>query len=214
MSEPERVRDAMAKAVEAVTPDPALSRHHPAEIRSTRADRTVDVDLADGGPMPRASGASVVYGLPAVHCVFRDGARGRLAFDNGDPRRRFFGSFDSFPPVLDPEGPIVPPNLPVDEINICGAQSNQGAARNGDEVSSGTLTWAPTPPVGGIPTGGILTYTPAPSLLNPVPIPTVLSVVGPIVITQVSPPPDVPGTVSIQLAGAISGGSSVVKIGG
>jgi hypothetical protein len=208
----DREREAFRKAVETVAPDPALDRTFPAVVRGQRSDGTLDVDFEEGGPQPRASGVEPVYGLPATSCRFKADARLHVAYKAGDPRKRVATRYGSYPPVLVPDSGIELPEIPVEEINIAHASSTQGAARQGDPIAAGSITWAPTPPAAGIPTGGVLTYTAFPSADNPTPTPTVWSVVGPIVITQVSPNPG--GPVSIDLAGAIRGGSAIVKIGG
>ena len=200
------LRAALSSAVESVTPDHALSRCHPGTI-ATQDGQTVDLIIEDDGPVPNASSNRLVYGLPGVSCSIKTGERVRMQYENGDPRKPIACGFDPF--VRDNELPVQ--NPPVTEINFCGAASNQGAARNGDSVGGGSLVWVPTPPAGPVPTGGTLTYTAFPSLDNPTPTPIIWSVVGAIVITQISPPSAVP---TMTIGGAISGGSAIVKIGG
>lgn len=207
----DRETEALRKAVETVTPDPALSRVHPAIVRS-QSGASVDIDIEEGGPAPRASGVELVSGIPGVFFRVKGNTRLRIAYDNGDPRKRIATHFDMYPPQNIPDSPFPTPEIPVEEINFCDAGDLQGAARNTDPIAAGSLTWTPTPPAGGIPTGGVLTYTPFPSADDPSPMPTVWSVVGPVVITQVSPNPG--GPVSMSLLGAIRNGSSIVKIGG
>ena len=200
------LRDALSKAVESVTPNAALAQCHPGTI-ANQSGQTVDLIIEDGGPLENASGNRIVYGLPGVSCAIKNGERVRMVYENGDPRKPIACGFDPF--VRDNELPVQ--ILPVTEINICGATSSQGAARNGDSIGGGSLLWAATPPAGPVPTGGTLTYTPFPSVDNPVPTPIVWSVVGPVVVTQISPPSPVP---IINISGAINGGSAIVKIGG
>lgn len=207
----DRETEALREAVNTVVPNPALSRVHPAVVRE-QSGAAVGVDIEDGGPAPRASGVELVYGIPGVFCRIRPGARLRIAYDNGDPRKRIATHFDSYPPQLIPDDPTPIPEVPVTEINFCNAEDQQNAARRQDQIAAGSLSWTPTPVVGGIPTGGVLTYTPFPSLSDPAPQPTVWSVVGPVVITQVSPNPG--GPVTMSLFGAIRSGSAIVKIGG
>lgn len=210
----DRERNALRIGVEAVVPDPALSRVHPAVVRGQRADGTLDVDLDEGGPAPRMSGVEPVYGLPATFCRLKTDARLHVAYKAGDPRKRIATHFPFYPPQSIGDGPVVDlPEVPVDLINICNATDNQGAARKGDDVGGGTLTWTPTPPAGGIPTGGVLAYTPFPTPQNPLPTPQTWSVVGPIVITELTPTPG-NATPTITMGGAITGGSAIVKIGG
>jgi hypothetical protein len=202
----DREQEAFDAAIHAVTGAAIdMSRPHPAVVREQSTDGTVGVDIVEGGPLPRASGVAPVYGLPATRCTFNPSAepQGRLEFDNGDPRKRTLGNFDSHTSGQP---------MPVSEINIADATANQDAARRGDPAGGGSLVWVQNPPgPGGVPTGGTLTYTPFPSVSNPNPTPTVWLAVGIITITQVSPPSATP---TMTFSGAIDGGSSIVKIGG
>lgn len=198
----DRERTALQKAIDANTDEPYRSRSHPATIRA-EGNGTVDVDFEDGGPGPRASSVRKVYGVPGIRCELAMGTRCRVSYDNGDPRKRIACGFDE-------QSATAP--LDVASINIANANDSQGAARNGDDVGGGSLVWVQGPPgPGGIPTGGVLTYTPFPSIANPTPTPIVWAVVGPILITQLSPASATP---TMALGGAINGGSSIVKIGG
>lgn len=193
----ERERDAFERAVKSVAAVDPLTVAHPATTQTQSINGNVSIQIDEGGPMPGASDVPCVYGLPGTTCKVPQGTRARMSFDNGDPRKRTFGTYDA--------------GCPVTEINFAGASSGQGAARNGDSVGGGSLTWVQGPPAAGIPTGGVLTYLAFPSIANPTPTPIVWLVAGPIVITQVSP---LSATPTMQLGGAIDGGSSVVKIGG
>lgn len=189
----EREQDALRSAIESVTPIVHLSNMHPASVQTQSEDGRVSVDIEDGGPMSGASNVPDVYGLPHVRCKLSQGARGRVAFDNGDPRKRTFGTFDA--------------GTPADEINIGDAQSTQGAARIGDKCSAGRLFWVPSPPANGIPTGGTIFYqapTSDPNAAAP-PIPWLI-IVGPVAGVE----PDGP----LDLVAHIHEGSSLVKIGG
>ncbi len=191
----DRERDSFKAAVESVIPMPALGYAHPSSVQTQDVDGRVSVDIDNGTPMAGASGVDVVYGLPLTVCKLRKGTRGRTCFDGGDPRKRVFTAFDS--------------GTPCDEINIADATATQGAARNGDPCGVGQFSFVQTPPLPGpIPTGGTLFYTPQPTIEQPSPVPIPwLSFVGPIAITQLTPGP-------LPVTGNITGGSSVVKIGG
>lgn len=192
----DRERNALKRAIEELTPPSALGYGHPASVQRQDLVGNVDVDLDTGGPMPGASGVVVAYGLPSTRCKLRKDTRARVCFDNGDARRRVFNSFDA--------------GTPCDEINIANATESQGAARVGDTVFCGTLSWEPTPPAGMVPTGGVLTYQSNGSGPNEVTL-IQWAIVGPIAITQIFPPSSTP---SIGLRGVINSGSLVVKIGG
>ena len=190
----ERERNALQRAVESVAVIDALTVAHSATVQTQDINGNVSIAIDDGGPMPGASDVPCVYGLPGTVCKVPQGTRARVSFDNGDPRKRTFGGYDA--------------GCPVDEINIAEASSTQGAARNGDSIGGGALSFVPTPPAAGVPTGGVMLYTPQPSIENPSPIPIpFLSFVGPVLITQLTPGP-------LPIGGNITGGSSVVKIGG
>jgi hypothetical protein len=192
----DRERDALERAVKNVIGIEPLTVTHPATVQTQSTNGDVAVQIDDGGPMPGASEVPCVYGLPGVVCKVPQGTRARLSFDNGDPRKRTFGEYDA--------------GCPVDEIVIADTPSlpAKPVSREGDSCGSGFFSFVPTPPVGPTPTGGILFYTAQPSAENPNPTPTpFLSFVGPIAITQLTPGP-------LPLGGNITGGSSVVKIGG
>ena len=192
----DREREALKRAVRSVVEDDALMVAHPATIQTQSLNGNVSVVLDDGGPMPGASDVPCVYGLPGTSCKVPQGTRARVEFDNGDRRKRTFGGYDA--------------GCPVTEIVIADAPAlpAKEAARNGDPIGGGSLSFIPTPPAAGIPTGGVLLYTPQPSIETPSPVPIpFLSFVGPVLITQLTPGP-------LPLGGNITGGSSVVKIGG
>jgi hypothetical protein len=194
----DRAKEAFRRAVDNVSEIDPLSVAHPATVQTQGVDGMVSVVIDEGGPMPGASDVPDVYGLPGTRCKVPQGTRGRISHDNGDPRKRTFGTYDR--------------DAPVTEINFANASINQGAARNGDSVGGGSLVWVQGPVIPpGVPSGGALTYTPFPSVANPNPTPIVWLISGPIIITQISPPSPTP---TMQLGGAIDGGSSVVKIGG
>jgi len=190
----ERERDALKHALSSVAEVDPMVAQHPATTQTQGADGNVSVVFDDGGPMTGASNVPCVYGLPGAVCKVPQGTRARVEFDNGDPRKRTFGGYDA--------------GCPVTEINLADASSTQGAARNGDPCGGGSLSFVPTPPAAGIPTGGILFYTPQPSIETPSPVPIpFLSFVGPVLITQLTPGP-------LPINGNITGGSTIVKIGG
>lgn len=194
----ERERDALTRAVTSVMPLPALGYQHPATVQTQSiVDGNVSVSIEDGGPLPGASDVPCVYGLPGVECKMPQGTRARIEFDNGDPRRRTFGAYDA--------------GCPVTEIKIAAPNDSQKAARAGDTVLGSELTWEALPPAGMVPTGGILTLrTPQPAGSPEIGI-TQWLVTGPVTITQIFPPSESP---AMKFDGIISGGSSVVKIGG
>lgn len=190
----DRERDALERAVKNVVGTNPLTVPHPATVQTQSGDN-VSVQIDDGGPMPGASEVPCVYGLPGVVCKVPQGARARIVFDNGDPRKRTFGGYDA--------------GCPVTEVNLASASPSQGAARNGDPIGGGLLSVVPNPPLPGpIPNGGTIFYTPQPTDETPNPTPIAwISIVGPVQITQLTPGP-------LPIGGNITGGSSVVKIGG
>jgi hypothetical protein len=192
----EREREAFERAVKSVTDVDPLVVSHPATTQTQAINGNVSVQLDDGGPMLGASDVPCVYGLPGTTCKVPQGTRGRIAHDNGDPRKRRFSEYDA--------------GCPVTEIVIADsvALPAKEAARNGDPTGGGSFSFIATPPVMGIPTGGVLLYTPQPSIETPSPVPIpFLSFIGPVAITQLTPGP-------LPINGNITGGSSVVKIGG
>ena len=192
----DRAREALKRAVGDVIEVDPLTVSHPATTQTQGADGNVSVVFDDNGPMTGASDVPCVYGLPGTTCKIPQGTRARVEFDNGDPRKRTFGGYDA--------------GCPVTEIVIADSTAlpAKEAARNGDPTGGGTLSFVPTPPALGVPTGGVLLYTPQPSIETPSPVPIpFLSFVGPVLITQLTPGP-------LPLGGNITGGSSVVKIGG
>jgi hypothetical protein len=191
----DRAKEAFRRAVDNVSEIDPLSVAHPATVQTQGIDGKVSVVIDEGGPMPGVSEVPDVYGLPGTRCKVPQGTRGRISHDNGDPRKRTFGTYDR--------------DAPVTEINFANASIDQGAARNGDSCGVGFLSVIPNPPLPGpIPNGGTIFYTPQPTEAtpNPTPIPW-LSITGPVLIVQLTPGP-------LPIGGNITGGSSVVKIGG
>jgi hypothetical protein len=192
----ERERNALKRAVADVVDVDPLTVAHPATTQTQSSNGNVSVLIDEGGPMSGMSDVPCSYGMPGIQCKVPQGTRARVSHDNGDPRKRRFGEYDY--------------GCPVTEILMAHttALPAKEAARNGDPCGGGSLSFIPTPPAAGIPTGGVLLYTPQPSIENPSPIPIpFLSFVGPVLITQLTPGP-------LPLGGNITGGSSVVKIGG
>jgi hypothetical protein len=207
----DREREAFRKAVETVAPAPALDRVHPAIVRNQRDDGTLDVDFEEGGPQPRASGVEPTYGLPGVFCRFAADARLHVAYKAGDPRKRIATHYGSYPPVVNPELVAIP-NLPVVEINLCNATDQQSAARKNDATNTGKILFMQTPVgPGGVPSTLTISYQNAAGATVPVltfPIP------GPALMLALDPDFPDPTTAVIPLAGVITGGSTIVKIGG
>jgi hypothetical protein len=190
-------RDAFKTAVENVLPAIALSRSHPATVQTEDIDGRVSVQFDNGGPLPGASGVDRVYGLPGCVCSVPQGTRARIEFDNGNPCKRTFGTYDA--------------GCPVTKIEIATPSIDQLAARKGDTTTAGTLSWEQLPFVMGLPVGGILTLS-SPLISGSPEIGIVQWLVaGPIVITQANPPSSSP---SMELKGVITSGSTIVKIGG
>lgn len=193
----ERERNALQRAVESVAVIDVLTVAHPATVQTQDINGNVSVIIDDDGPIPGASDVPCVYGLPGTTCKVPQGTRARVEFDNGDPRKRTFGGYDA--------------GCPVTEIVITspGARPAKPVAREGDPTGQGTLSFVPNPPLPGpIPNGGTIFYTPQPTSPDEAstPIPW-LSIVGPVQITQLTPGP-------LPLGGNITGGSTIVKIGG
>lgn len=206
----DREHQALDDAVNAIVgADIELSRLHPAVFRKQNSDDTVDVDLDDGGPWPRASRVEPKFGLPATRVRFAEGARMRIAHDNGDPRKRIALAYDQYPPQFtDAEIPDPPP--PVLEINIAGANAEQKAARKTDPTSNGAIIFRQVPAgPGGVPTTLTISHRSVSGAETPI-----ISVVlpGPAVI--LSPDPLEPTAAIMNLPGEITDGSSIVKIGG
>lgn len=209
----DREREALRLGIESVTPAPALSRVHPGVVRGQRSDGTLDIDLGEGGPVSRMSGVEPVYGLPATFCRFKNDAQVYVAFKNGDPRRRIAVHYGSYPPKLVPDGPGVIPDPPVEEINIANANNNQGAARQGDGGSGGTILFvqAPVGP-GGVPSTLTILYQP-PNGGAPMPI-LAFPIPGPAIMIAMNPTFPDPSTAELPLSTIITEGSAIVKIGG
>jgi hypothetical protein len=164
------------------------------------------VDLDDAAPVQGASKVPVYYGIPGVQCKHKPGSRARMGFEAGDERKRYVSFFDPFPPQKsDPEAPPLEFDSPVEEITLVGGTN--GAARVDDAADAGTLTWIPSPPAGGIPTGGTLQYHP-PAQGGRYPTPVQWVVAGPIALT-----PDAAAGFTIAITAVIREGSAIVKIG-